>query len=435
MLYKGGPPKGAVLSPRSTSIEELAVLVEGLGPSPRVVVSGNFATPLPVLDALDRVVPEWTLHVLNAQPGLPHRDGVRLETCFIGPGMRDQPTLSYVPSRLSMLPVLLQTTLPPDVVIVHTTPPRDGSVSLGTEVNILPAAIESARLRGGLVVAAVNPNMPWTYGDAVISLDLVDIIVEVAEPLRSTPPSVPDPVSQQIGALVAARVSDGATLQAGIGAVPDAALLGLRARRDLGVWAEMVSDGVMGLETAGALDPTRPIVASFMFGSEELYRWADGNRQLTMLRTETVNDPARISANPLMVSINTALEVDLFAQANGARVRSRAYSGFGGQPDFVVGALHSAGGQALIALRSWHPRADCSTIVPLLDGPATSFQHTAVITEQGTAVLWGQNQPEQARVLIDHAADPRVRDELREEAADLGLAGPAARRERSATGG
>jgi acyl-CoA hydrolase len=405
------------VSAQQVSLEHMASVVESRGMPPRVVVAGNFATPWPAVAALDRALPEWTLHMLNPQIGaVPRRAGVLLETCFVGPGMRDQPTLSYVPSRLSMVPLLLRSTLPPDVVVLPTTPPRGGSVSLGTEVNILPAALEAARARGGLVVAAVNTHMPWTFGDAVISLDLVDLVVELDEPLQSAPPSVFDEAAHQIGARVSARVTDGATLQAGIGQVPDAALLGLHDRTGLGIWAEMISDGVHGLERSGALDPGRPIVASFMFGSEELYRWADGNERIRMLRTETVNDPAHISANPLMVSINSALEVDLFAQANASSVHTRTYSGFGGQPDFVVGALHSRGGQAMIALRSWHPRAGCSTIVPMLSGPATSFQHTAVVTEQGTALLWGRDQGAQAGELIEHAADPRARDGLREHA-------------------
>lgn len=405
------------MSALQVSLEQMAALVESRGGRPRVVVSGNFATPWPAVSALDRALPEWTLHMLNPQVGaVPTRHGVVLETCFIGPGMRDQPTLSYVPSRLSMVPLLLRSTLPPDVVVVHTTEPAFGALSLGTEVNILPAAVEAARARGGLVVAVVNPQMPWTYGDSELSLDMVDIVCELDQPMQAAHPSVPDDASHDIGARVSARVSDGATLQAGIGQVPDAALLGLHTRRSLGVWAEMISDGIAALEHSGALDHGRAIVASFMFGTEELYRWADRNHRIRMLRTETVNNPARISANPLMVSINSALEVDLFAQANASSVHTRTYSGFGGQPDFVVGALHSPGGQAMIALRSWHPRAGCSTIVPMLSGPATSFQHTAVVTEQGTALLWGRDQGAQAQELIEQAADPRARDELREHA-------------------
>jgi acyl-CoA hydrolase len=122
-----------------------------------------------------------------------------------------------------------------------------------------------------------------------------------------------------------------------------------------------------------------------------------------------------------MVSVNAAMQVDLFGQANASRINNRIYSGFGGQTDFIVGALHSLGGQALIAMRSWHPKADCSTIIPLLDEPVTSFQHSAVVTEQGVAMIWGYSQRRQALHLIDHAAHPRERDELWEEAHELGL--------------
>ena len=410
-------------------LEALGSAVSATVADPRVVVAGNYATPWPVIRALDASLPEWTLHMLNAQVGVPRRAGVRLETCFVGPGMRGQPTLSYVPCRLSMVPLLLRGRLAPDVVVLHTTPPQSGVVSLGTEVNLLPAAVESARARSGLVVAAINPRMPWTAGDALLRLDDVDVLVEIDEPLASPVASVPgaDPASAEIGARVAALVPAAATLQAGIGAVPDAALLGLRDRTGLRVWTEMISDGVMDLERRGALHSDIPISTSFLFGSQELYAWAHRNPRLEMLRTEVANDPARIAANPHMVSINGALQVDLFAQANAARIHSQTYSGFGGQTDFIVGALHSTGGIALIALRSWHAKADCSTIVPLLEEPATSFQHSAVVTEHGTAALWGHNQSEQATALIEHAADPRVRDELFEEAGPLGLLGPVQR--------
>ena len=130
------------------------------------------------------------------------------------------------------------------------------------------------------------------------------------------------------------------------------------------MWSEMVSDGVLALERRGAMDRARPIVASFLFGSPELYRWADRNSRLHMVRTETVNDPSMIARQPAMTSINSALQVDLFAQANAARVHGMIYSGFGGQTDFVVGALHSRGGRAIIALPSWHAKADVSTVVP-----------------------------------------------------------------------
>ncbi|WP_404861436.1 acetyl-CoA hydrolase/transferase C-terminal domain-containing protein [Gephyromycinifex aptenodytis] len=183
----------------------------------------------------------------------------------------------------------------------------------------------------------------------------------------------------------------------------------------------MISDGILALVQAGAMDRERLVTCSFMFGSPELFAWAHRNEGLRVLRTETVNAPGRISQNPGMTSINTALQVDLFDQANASRIETRIHSGFGGQTDFTVGAIHAPGGQAIMALRSWHPKVDVSTIVPLLDQPVTSFQHSAVVTENGIAELIGQDEKGQARHLIDHAAHPRVRDELWEEAYHLGL--------------
>ena len=411
------------MAPPTVTLEHLAAHVTAGWPSPRVVVPGNFATPWAVVDALDAALERWTLHLLNPQPGVPVREGVTIETCFVGPGARKAPTLSYVPSRLSMVPLLLRRHLVPDVVVLHTTPPRDGVVSLGIEVNIMPGAIEAVRAAGGLVVAAVNPRMPFTYGDAVVPLDDVDMLVEIEQPLQSPPHLEPDEASKEIGARVAARVPDGATLQAGIGAIPDAAIGGLLDRRDLKVWSEMISDGVLALEREGALDPHTAVRSSFLFGSPELYDWVDCNERIRMVRTEKANDPGRIASQPAMVSINSALQVDLFDQANASRVGKQIYSGFGGQSDFVVGALHSPGGQAIIALRSWHPKADRSTIVPMLDEPVTSFMHSAVVTEHGTAEIVGADQSTIARRLIDEAADPRARDELREAGAELGLIG------------
>jgi acyl-CoA hydrolase len=399
----------------------LAERLRQLPPDPRVVISGNHATPWHTLALVDAALPSYRLWVLNGQPGLPDRDGVVLETPFVGPGMRRSPRLSYLPSRLSLVPTMLKTVTPPDLVVVHTTPPRGGKVSLGTEVNVLPAAIEAARERGGLVVAQVNEHLPWTYGDGELDLDLFDELVEAAEPLAHAPSVRVDEESARIGALVADRVPDGATLQAGIGAVPDATMMGLTGRRGLRIWTEMFSDSVLTLERAGALDPAEPITASFLFGSEELLKWVHGNERVRLVRTEVTNDPGRIARNRSMVSINTALQVDLFGQANASRIRARIHSGFGGQTDFIVGALHSPGGQAVIALRSWHPKADVSTIVPLVDEPVTSFQMTAVVTEQGAAGVFGHDQKSQARNLIEQAAHPDVREELWEEAHALSL--------------
>ena len=403
-------------------MESLRRALSDLPEQPRVVASGNFATPWELLAEVDALLPAYRLWVLNAQPGLPDREGVELETAFVGVGMRSSSRLHYIPSRLSLVPTLFESANPPDVVLLHTSAPREGKLSLGTEVNVLPAAIEAVRRRGGVVLAQVNRFMPYTYGDGEIDIEDVDVVLEADTPLVSPPAFVLDDASSQIGALVAARVHDGSTLQAGIGAVPDATLSGLRDRRGLGVWTEMFSDSVLELERAGALDHERPITTSFLFGSPELYAWVDGNPRVRMARTETTNDPSAIARNRAMTSVNTALQVDLFGQANASRIGARIYSGFGGQTDFIVGALHSRGGQALIALRSWHPRADRSTIVPLVDEPVTSFQMTAVVTEQGVAGIFGHDQRAQARNLIERAAHPDVREELWEEARALSLA-------------
>ena len=183
----------------------------------------------------------------------------------------------------------------------------------------------------------------------------------------------------------------------------------------------MFSDGVLALERTGQLDTSAPITASFVFGSRELYDFVDRNPRVRLLRTEKSNDPASIAKQPRLTSINSAMQVDLFAQANASRRRGRIYSGFGGQTDFIVGALHSPGGQAIIALPSWHPKADVSTVVPLVDGPVTSFQHSHIVSEHGAAPIWGNGQAEQASALINRVAHPDARDELWDAARRMGL--------------
>jgi acyl-CoA hydrolase len=407
---------------RVVSAERLGQVLSAIPSSPRVVAGGNYGTPWQALAVLDAAIAEYRLFMLNAQAGVPDRDGVTLETPFVGPGMRGRDRLRYFPCRLSLVPVLLASALPPDVVLVHTSAPAGSTVSLGTEVNLLPAAIEAARARGGLVIAQLNPRMPYTHGDAVLDTGQIDYAIEADVPLPSPPSRPPSAASAAIGDRVAALVPAGATLQLGIGAVPDAVLTALAGGHGaLRIWSEMFSDGVLALDKAGALDLSQPVIASFAFGSAELYDWMDRNPRVRMLRTETTNDPAQIERRPHMVSVNSALQVDLFAEANACRVRGKIYSGFGGQTDFVVGALHSPGGLAIIALPSWHPKADVSTVVPRLTGPVTSFQHSFIVSDQGTAAIWGHDASEQAEQIITQVAHPRVRGELREAGRALGF--------------
>lgn len=415
---------GVVLSAMKViSEQQLEGTLEALPVSePRVVASGNLATPRALLGTVERVVERYRLFMLAAQAPLPARDDVVFETPFVGPGMRDAGRrLDYLPMRLSLVPRLFATMRRPDVVLLHTSTPSKGRVSLGIEVNILPAAIEAVRARGGLVVAQLNPSMPYTLGDSELEEELIDLAIEAPEDLQSPALGSGHEHAEQIAELVANLVEDGSTLQLGIGQVPDATLRALAGRRDLAIWSEMISDGVMHLDRGGALDSARAIACSFLFGSPELYTWVDRNPRMRMTRTETTNDPSRIAACPAMISINTALQVDLYDQAGASHIDGRLYSGFGGQPDFVEGALHSPGGHAVIALRSWHEPSDSSTIVPRLSDPVTSFQHSAVITEQGCAQIFGRSQRAQARLIIECAAHPDAREQLRQCAATLGL--------------
>ena len=410
----------------SATLGELIAALEALPANPRIVASGNGAIPFELLRIVDSTLPEFTLNMLAAHPGLPSREGITHETSFVGAGMRRSPRLSYVPARLSMVPLLFSRTLPPDAVIAHTSLPHHGKISLGIETNVVVGAIEACRARGGTLIAQANKQMPYTFGDSEYDVSDFDIVYEVDLPVanyreRKTV-SADSGDTATIGALVAERVSDGATLQLGIGAIPDAVLPELVHKKGLGIWTEMFSDGVLSLIDAGAMDLDRPIVASFAVGSAELYEWMHLNEAVVMRRTETTNDPANIARQPRMTSVNTALQVDLFGQANASRINARIHSGFGGQTDFIVGALHSPGGQAIMALRSWHPKADVSTIVPLIDEPVTSFQHSAIITEQGVAEIFGHDQAHQCWSIINKVSHPSVRDELWEEAHALGLA-------------
>ena len=373
------------------------------------------------MSAFDNQVPKYRLHMLNAQVGIPNREGVTYESAFIGPGMRNSMQLTYIPCRLSLLPVLIKSHLKPDIVLLHTSLPRFDTVSLGTEVNILPAAIEAVRANGGLVIAQANSHMPYTYGDAQIYENDIDYLLESDEPLTEHHTNKLTPLGRAIGERIAPMIKDNSTLQLGIGAVPDATLELLKSRNGMRIWSEMFSDGVLNMEEASALDEGVPITASFVFGSKKLYEWLHLNRRIRMFRTEKSNDPSQIGNQARMTSINAALQVDLHDQANASRVRNKIYSGFGGSTDFITGALHSNGGQSFMALPSWHAKSNSSTIVPLIEGAVTSFQHSQVVTENGIARCFGMSEREQAENLIEFAAHPDARIELTKAARSMGL--------------
>lgn len=407
---------------RQIPLSALGAAIAHVPANPRIIVSGNFATPYEVLAELERCIPEFRIQLLNAHGDIPDRDGVVHETSFVGPAMRKSSRLEYFPARLSMVPRLIRTHTPPDIVVVHTSLPRNGYVSLGTEVNVLPAAIESAKRHGGIVIASANPRMPYTFGDAEIPTEDIDLLVEVDTPLGSPVVGTPSDTAIAIGERIAAHIEDGSTLQMGIGDIPNAVLAAMLKRKELHIWSEMFSDGVLRLSQAGALDMHERLTASFVFGSQELYEWLNLNSQVRMCRTEITNNSGRIAKRPQMISINAALQVDLYDQANASRVGGRIYSGFGGSTDFIVGAINSRRGLAFMALPSWHAKSNSSTIVPLLTQPVTSFQHSYVVTEQGEAHCAGASQSQQAHNLIEYAAHPDSRDALRQAAGEMGLA-------------
>jgi acyl-CoA hydrolase len=401
--------------------EQLKAILSNYSNNPRIIASGNFAAPKVLLSAADEVIPEFILHMLNAHDGIPDREGITHETAFVGPAMRRHPRLNYFPARLSMLPVIIREHLRPDIVFLHTSSPRFDTVSLGIEVNILPMAIETAQAHGGLVIAQANKQMPYTYGDAQIYESEIDYLVEVDEPLLHKEQVPVSDTAQEIGNRIAALISNDSTLQLGIGAVPDAVLSCLKDRSGMRIWTEMFSDGVLELYKSGVLDKEVLLTASFLFGSPELYDWVNLNKLVRMRRTERTNDPSQIARQARMTSINAALEIDLFDQANASHVRGQIYSGFGGSTDFIVGALHSHGGASFMALPSWHPKANVSTIVPNIGSNITSFQHSYVVTEQGVATCFGKSQNEQAFNLIENAAHPNAKEALRESARGLNL--------------
>ncbi|HRC12784.1 MAG TPA: acetyl-CoA hydrolase, partial [Dermatophilaceae bacterium] len=277
----------------SASFGELIAALESLPPNPRIVASGNGAIPFELLRIVDATLPEFTLNMLAAHAGLPMREGVTHETSFVGAGMRKSPHLSYVPARLSMVPLLFSRTLPPDAVIAHTSLPHNGKISLGIETNVVVGAIEACKARGGTIIAQANKQMPYTFGDSEYDIADFDIVYEVDLPVanyqeRKTV-SADSGDTAIIGSLAADRIKDGSTLQLGIGAIPDAVLPELTHKKGLGIWTEMFSDGVLSLLDAGAMDLERPIVASFSVGSAELYEWMHLNEQVVMRRTETTN--------------------------------------------------------------------------------------------------------------------------------------------------
>ena len=418
------------LQPVSPS-EAVSLVQSGM----RVFLHGAAATPTPLIEALvARDVRDVTLYHLHTMGPAPfvdaaHRDRFLSVSLFAGPPVRaaiDAGAADFMPVFLSDIPALfLSRTIDLDVAILQVAPPdRHGFSSLGTSVDAALAASLSARI----VIAEINEQMPRTLGNTLVPVSRIDACITTNRPLHTHPPSVPTEVEDAIGAQVAALVDDGATLQLGIGAIPDAALRRLTDKQDLGVHTEMFSDGLIDLVEAGVVTNRRKkvhpgrIVTSFAMGTERLYRFIDDNPLVEFHPCDRTNDTSLIRKNDKVIAINSAIEVDLSGQVVADSIGFRVYSGIGGQMDFIRGAALSTGGKPVIALPSTAAGGRASRIVTSIKpgaGVVTTRGHVHwIVTEYGAVNLFGLTLRQRAEALI-RIAHPDVRGDLRREFAEV----------------
>jgi acyl-CoA hydrolase len=417
------------MSMRKSAAEAVATIRSGQ----RVFVQGVAAAPHVLLDALVARASELEnveiVHLHTEGPAhyaaREHAKSFRVNALFVGENLRQavaEGRADHTPIFLSEIPHLFRSgAMHLDVALVQVSPPdRHGYCSLGTSVDVTRAAIEGAKH----VIAQVNRHMPRTHGDGLLHVSALDVMVEHDVPLPEHAPPQCGPVERAIGARVAALVPEGATLQMGIGAVPDAVLAALVDHRHLGVHTEMFSDGLVELiergvvtNTAKAVHPGKT-VAAFVMGSRRLYDFVDDNPSVALLDAQYVNDPDVIRRNPRVVAINSAVEIDLTGQVCADSVGTRQISGVGGQMDFMRGAARSVGGKPIIALSATTHHGE-SRIVPTLRpgaGVITTRAHVHwIVTEHGAVNLHGKSFAERAEALIS-LADPRHREVLSEAA-------------------
>ena len=405
----------------------------------RLFFTGNCSMPKQVLAALVLRAPQLTgveiVHVLTIATDsyvAPEMEGhLRVNTLFISDNVRqavNDGRADFTPVFLSEIPGLFKNgQLPLDVAVIHVTPPDEhGFCSFGVEVSVTKPAAQAARI----VIAEVNPQMPRTLGDAFIHVSKLDYIVPVDYPLAEMRMGGPTDLAQRIAAHIARLIPDGATLQTGIGAIPDAVLHHLGTHQHLGIHTELFSDGVIDLVEKGVIDGERKslhpgkVISSFMIGTKRLYDFVHDNPVVEMHPSEYVNDPFIIAENDRMVAINSAIEVDLTGQVCSDSIGTRFYSGVGGQVDFIYGASRSKEGVPIIALPATAAVKGqaISKIVPTLKcgaGVVTTRNHVHyVVTEHGVADLYAKTIRQRARALIDIAA-PQFRAEIEEQAIRL----------------
>jgi 4-hydroxybutyrate CoA-transferase len=414
-----------------TAEEALRVVKSG----DRVYLHTGAAQPRRLVDALVARAPELRVVEIIGMLALgeeeatfarpEHAKSFRVNSIFPSQSTRravQEGRADYLPVFLSDVPKLFRGgLLPLDVAMVSVSPPdRHGFCSLGVSVDCARAAVQSARI----VIAQVNRHMPRSHGDGLIHVDAIDFMVEVDEALPVSQSEPLSDVSRAIGRHCAELVDDGATLQIGVGAIPDATLAALSSHHRLGIHTEMLSDGVVDLVEKGVITGEAKrvhpgkIVASFAIGSRRLYDFLDDNPLVQMLDVAYVNDTAVIRRNPKVTAINSAIEVDLTGQVCADSIGESQFSGVGGQMDFIRGAALSEGGKPIIALPS-ETSTRISRIVSHLKpgaGVVTTRAHVHyVVTEYGIADLFGKNLRQRAAALVA-IAHPRHRDTLAAEA-------------------
>lgn len=408
---------------------DAAEAVSAVRSGQRVFIHSVAAAPQHLIAALTARAPELRgveLVHLHTEGPAPYADpalhaSFHTNALFVGANVRAAVAAGeadYTPVFLSEVPALFRRRiLPLDFAFIQVSPPdRHGFCSLGVSVDVARAATEVAPV----VVAEINPRMPRTHGDGLLHVRDIQLAVEVDYPIAEHAPGSMTETERAIGRQVAGLVEDGATLQMGIGSVPDAVLAALGGHRELGVHTEMFSDGVIDLVERGVITGSRKrshpgkLVAAFLLGSRRLYDFVDDNPQVVMLGVDYVNDTATIRRNPRVTAINSAIEIDLTGQVVADSIGTRQYSGVGGQMDFIRGAALSQDGRPIIALPST-TRAGESRLVPLIKpgaGVVTTRAHVQyVVTEHGVANLYGRSLRQRARALIG-IAHPDHRDAL-----------------------
>ncbi len=424
---------------RVTTPEEAVKVIQS---GNRVFLTGNVSVPQKVLAALVNHAPNLTnveiVQVLTIGPADyvgPAMEGhLRVNTMFISHNIRkavQDGRADFTPILLSEFPLLFKHgILPLDVALIQVSPPDEhGFCSLGVEVGPTKTPAEMAKV----IIAEVNEQMPRTLGDSFIHVSRLHHIVPVNYPIPELAMAEEGDaeIVEQIAGHIAELIPDGATMQLGIGAIPDAVLKYLYDKRDLGIHTELFSDGVIGLVNAGVLTNARKtlhpgkIVAGFLMGSKRLYDWVDDNPMIELHRSEYVNDPFVIAQNERMVAVNSAIEVDLTGQVCADSIGPKLYSGVGGQLDFIYGASRAKNGVPVVALPSTVTFKDgtrLSKIVSMLKhgaGVVTTRNHVRfIVTEFGVAELYGKTIRQRAQALIN-IAHPEFRDELTRQAKEL----------------